>query len=363
MAGIFTPRHFFLINRLQQRGIDLNLEESLTQSYNPLRAALTAYFTVGELGALTYVVGSNTSEGRMEGFIQLRERRARPEADVLFIAPALADDVDPGVWYHLLTHICQQAGGRGVERLFARLPEGGKEVHLFSQVGFSVYTREDLFCLNGDKLTAIEPSPNAAIRPHRPKDAIAVQQLYAAVAPRLVQQAENVIGRRRSCPPDIWPVVGDRQGCVLEKNGEIVGCLTVRSGRIGHWLYVLLHPQAYDQARNLLAYGLAALRDAPPSSIYCGVREYQGGLRAILEDAGFDLLFSRALIIKHTTVRVTDPVRMLAPALDKRAEATTPTVSSANSRRASSNTESCDWQWDDHKLLNRENKCLRCNKT
>ncbi len=339
MAGIFTPRHFLLVNRLQQRGIAFNLEESLTQSYNPLRAALTAYFTVGEMGALTYVVSSSADEGRMEGFIQLRERRARPEADVLFIAPALDDSVDPGLWYHLLTHVCQQAGGRGVERLFARLPEGGQEVHLFNQVGFGIYTREDLFCLDGGKLAAVEPLPDAAIRPYKAEDAIALQQLYTAVAPRLVQQAENVVGRGRFYPPDIWPVANDRQGCVLEKKDEIVGCLTVRPGRTGHWLYVLLHPQAYEQAGDLLAHGLAALRESPPGPIYCGVREYQGGLRAVLEDAGFALFASRALIVKHTTVRVTEAVRTLVPALDKRAEATTPTISSANSRQASGKAE------------------------
>lgn len=339
MAGIFTPRHLFLVNRLQQQGVAFNLEESLTQPYYPLRAALTAYFTVGELGALTYVVRDNTGEVRMEGFIQLRERRSRPEADVLFIAPALTGNVDPGVWHHLLTHACQQAGGRGVERLFACLPEGGGEVNLFSQVGFNVYTRGDIFCFAGGKPVEIVSLPDAAIRSCRTEDAIALQQLYATVAPRLVQQAENVTGQCRFCPPDVWPVADTRRGYVLEKNGEIVGCLTVRSGRIGHWLYVLLHPQLYDHADLLVAHGLAALRDAPLAPIYCSVREYQGGLRAVLEDLGFDLFVSRALMVKHTTARVADTVRKLVPALDKRAEITTPTVSPVNSHRATGNAE------------------------
>ncbi len=334
MARIFTPWYLFLVNRLQQRGTALNLEETLTQSYSPLRAALTAYFTMGELGALTCIVDSDTAEGRMEGFIQMRERRARPEADVLFIAPALADDVNPSVWHHLLTHACQQAGGRGVERLFARLPEGGRGVHLFSQVGFNVYTREDLFCLSHGKVAKIEPQPEAAIRPYRPEDTIALQHLYAAVASRLVQQAENASGRYGLFPPDVWPMSSARRGYVLQQSDKVVGCLTVRSGRMGHWLSVLLHPQAYDRAGDLIAHGLVVLRDTPPGPIYCGVREYQGGLRAVLEDLGFTLFTSRALMVKHTTVRVTDSVRKLMPALEKRAEVTTPTVSTANSHPA-----------------------------
>jgi len=339
MARIFTPRHLFLVKRLAQRGTAFNLEESLTRAYDPLRAALSAYLTVGELGALTYVVSDNAAEGRMEGFVQMRERRARPEADVLFIAPALADDVDPGVWHHLLVHMCQQAGGRGIERLFARLPQGGEEVHLFSQVGFSVYTREDVFRLGGRELAEVDLSAEAVVRFCRSEDAINLHQLYAAVAPRLVQQAENVNVRNRLCPPEVWPIGNDRRGYVLERDGDLVGCLTVKLGRTGHWLYVLLHPQAYDHADDLLVHGLAVLRDAPSGPVYCTVREYQGGLRSVLEDVGFERYVSRSLMVKHTAVRVADPVRKLVSALEKRAEATTPTVSPADGHQASSRAE------------------------
>jgi hypothetical protein len=339
MAGIFTPRRLFLVNRLQQQGVALNLEESLTQSYHPLRAALTAFLTLGELGARTYIVSGNTADGRMEGFIQVRERRARPEADVLFIAPSLGGDADARVWRHLLTYACRQAGGRGVERLFARLPQGGEETHLFSQVGFSVFTHEDLFCLDGGRLAKVDPSPGGHIRSCRSGDGIALHQLYAAIAPRLVQQAENVTARGHLCPPEIWPVSGDRQGFVLERDGDILGCLIIRPGRVGHWLYVLLHPRAYDHADDLLAYGLSTLRDASSVPIYCGVREYQGGLRAVLEDVGFVPFASRTLMVKHTAVRVKDPAWKLVSALDKRAEATTPTVSPVNGHQASSSTE------------------------
>jgi hypothetical protein len=339
MAVTFTPRHLFLVKRLGQRGITLDLEESLTRSFDPVRAALSGYLTVGELGALTYVVSHSTVEGQMEGFVQMRERRSRPEADVLFIAPALAGEVDSKVWHHLLTHMCQQAGGRGIERLFARPPREGEEVHLFSQVGFTVYTREDILRLDGRALTGLELSADAIVRPCRPEDTIALYQLYAAVAPRLVQQAENVNVHSRLCPPEMWTVASDRQGYVLERDDGIVGCLTVKQGRTGHWLYELLHPQAYDSAGDLLAAGLTALRDARPGPIYCGVREYQGGLRALLADVGFEPFASRALMVKHTTVRVADPVRKLVSALEKRAEVTTPTVSPANGHQASSRAE------------------------
>ena len=339
MARDFDPRYLFLVSRLQQRGIAFNLEESLTESYSPLRAALTGYFTVGELGALTYVVRAKVGDGHMEGFAQIRERRTCPEADVLFIAPTLGGDAGVDVWQHLLPYICQRTAARGIERLFARPPEGGEEVHLFSKAGFSVYTREDVFCLTDNSRAEPSLSSDVSIRAYRSEDVVAVHQLYTAVTSRLVQQAENVPGQGRLCPHEVWPVTNDRQGYVLEKGGETVGCLTVRPGRVGHWLYVLLHPQAYGHAVDLLAHGLTMLVDAPPRPVHCGVREYQGGLRAVLEDMGFQPHVSRALMVRHNTVRVTDPVRALRPALDKRAEVTTPTVSQVNGHQATGNPE------------------------
>ena len=337
MTRSFDPRHLFLVGRLQQRGLALNLEESLTQSYNPLRAALTAFLTMGELGALTYVVQDNMAEGRVEGFAQIRERRIRPEADVIFMAPALADDIAPEAWHHLLTHLCQQAERRSIERLFVSLPETSEAMHLFNQMGFKVYTHEDIFRLTDYHRKQIDPLPEANIRACRSEDIVAVQQLYTAVASRLAQQAENVPGQGGFCGPDFGLASGERQSYILEEQGKAVGYLRVRLGRIGHWLYILLHPQAYDQAKDLLYLGLAALGNIS-KPVYCGIREYQGGLRAVLGDIGFRPLVNRVLLVKHTTVRVAESTRAMRLALDKRAETSTPTVSPANGHRATGNS-------------------------
>jgi hypothetical protein len=60
------------------------------------------------------------------------------------------------------------------------------------------------------------------------------------------------------------------------------------------------------------------------------VREYEGGLRAPLQDWGFEPFGSQAILVKYTTVRIKEPARTLVPALDKRAEVATPTVSRMN---------------------------------
>jgi hypothetical protein len=93
---------------------------------------------------------------------------------------------------------------------------------------------------------------------------------------------------------------------------------------------ILLHPRAYDRADAVIEHGLAFLSHYPPCPIYCSVREYEGGLRAPLQDWGFEPFGSQAILVKHTTVRIKKPARKLVPALDKRAEVATPTVSRIN---------------------------------
>jgi hypothetical protein len=57
------------------------------------------------------------------------------------------------------------------------------------------------------------------------------------------------------------------------------------------------------------------------------VREYQAGVRMPLEDRGFRFLTTYCCLVKHTTVRVTEPARNLVQALEQRAKAQTSAVS------------------------------------
>ena len=110
----------------------------------------------------------------------------------------------------------------------------------------------------------------------------------------------------------------------MEDKGEVIGYLRMRQGQIGHWLEMLLHPQAYERADELIVQSLSLLAEYPPRPIYCCLPRYQGGLRAPLEAKGFQLFASQCAMVKHTTVRVKEPALKLVPALEKRAEAATP---------------------------------------
>jgi hypothetical protein len=335
MIKSFSVRDLLLVANLQKKGTCLDPEIALIRPYSPLLAALSSYLLMQEAGTSTFVLEAmdqsspSTSSGGspVQGLAQMRQRRGRPEADVIYLAPSFAAaDEAPTIWHRLLSHLCTRAGDRGIQRLFARLAEEGEEIGTFQQVGFSPYTREDIFCLK-NLSESNQRLDRVVMRPQQAVDAWALQRLYANVAPRLVQKAESLGERGWERSSVDWPLRSRSEGYVLEDDGEIVSYLLFSGGRIGHWMRMLLHPQAYDRADEVIQHGLAFLSHYPPCPIYCSVREYEGGLRAPLQDWGFEPFGSQAILVKHTTVRIKEPARKLVPALDKRAEVATPTMS------------------------------------
>ena len=322
MGKPLDVRDLLVVSRLQNQGMPLGLEEALTQTYRPLLAALVGYLPIEGIGVFTYVCDEVEESQRMKGFAQVRTRKGGSEANVVYLtpSPSAAGDAKT-LWCRLLEKLCLEAGEQGIHRIFARLPEDGPEVEAFQQVGFSIYTREDVFRLVQIPPDLVHPK---TVRPQQPTDSWGLQGLYADVAPRLVQRAENITVREWETTSGPWPRQARREGYVLEDKGEIIGYLRIRQGQTGHWLEMLLHPQAYERADELVEQSLSLLTEYPPRPIYCCVRRYQGGLRAPLEARGLHQFASQCVMMKYTAVLIKKPALKLIPTLEKRAEAVTP---------------------------------------
>jgi len=335
LSKLFDVSDALLVSRLQSQGILLDPEEALTQTYRPLLAALMGCLPLQRTGILTYVCTERGKNQRMAGFAQVRMRRGRPEADVIYLSPApsVAQEAT-AIWGHLLENLCFEAGKQGVQRIFARPPEDGPEAEVFQQAGFSIYAREDIFRL--ERAPNRLPQPEGrTMRPQQAVDNWRLQELYATIAPHLVQQTESLASKWETSPGS-WLLPAKREGYVLEDKGEILGYVQIREGQVGHWLEMLLHPEAYDMADELVTQALALLARFPLLPIYCCLRRYQGGLTAALKAKGFQLFASRCVMVKHTTVRIKEPALKLVPSLEKGAEAATPmmnkTLSQGDSR-------------------------------
>jgi len=323
----FRLRDAGLVAGLQREGVLLDLETCLTSPRSPLATALISSLLPPYTRASTYIANFKDENAHLLGLAQMRRRLGRPEHVVVFIAPALlAGNGAHAIWQRLLMHLSVKAGEQGGQRLYAGLPTDGEEYQIFRHVGFIAYAQEDIFELRRPSAThsAVEPLP---VRRQRSRDSWGLQQLYASVTPRAVQNAEGSAQAQWDIGRQGWlGSYPQRQGYVWESRGEIWAALQVRSSRAGHWLRLLLHPDALDQADGLVAAALSRVDCMPGQRIYCAVRTYEAGIPSALTARAFRLVRSQTLTVKHTTVWAREPAVQPVPALEGHAESATPSA-------------------------------------
>ncbi len=308
------------IQQLQTRGVQLDLERAVLWPHTPLQAALFAHVPMSAIGAETIVLyPSGIHRADAMGFLQLRARLGRPEADVVFLAPALETGNDiVSIWYRLLAECAQEIGARGGQRLFAQVTSGNGIEEVFRQAGFAAYAREDIYRLD-EWISGL--AKTNILRHQRARDGWNLLRLYAQLTPRPVQIAEGMLSPEgQAGKMGDWWDQSRSAGYILEVDGELAGAVRVRRGQKAYWLRFGLHPQAQEHTDTLLHGALSLLWAAPHHSIYCSVRDYESGMTVALGQTGFQHVQTRSLLVKHTTARTKEPFLKLMPTLEKRPE-------------------------------------------
>jgi len=320
MAHWLSFNDLLAVQRLQARGVQLDLERAVLWPHTPMQAALALHLPFSSVGAETIVQYTMASERvRPQGFLQLRVRGGRPEADVVFISPALDSGGDVvSIWYRLLAECAKHVGSRGGQRLFAQVASGNGIEDVFRQAGFLVYAHDDVYRL--DALPTDLP-PTLPLRRQRVRDGWNLLRLYAEFAPRSVQIAEGMLSPQgQGGKLGDWWDQSAGAGYILHMDGDIAGAVRVRRSAAAYWLRFWLHPQAEEYGEALVLGAFALLRAMPTRPIYCNVRDYESGLRSALDLIGFRNVQTRSLLIKHTTVRVGEARLKLMPSLKKHPE-------------------------------------------
>jgi hypothetical protein len=258
-----------------------------------------------------------------EAFVQARRRLERPEADLVYIAPALERAPEAAAaWNALLAGACIALGQQGVERVYATLPETGPEVEAFQQAGFVLYTREELYRLDpGVQPDLVDEAVPLLAR--SPEHQWALERLYSELVPWLVQQAEGGAGFN-GYGGLVRPQAGMEH--VLVQGSDVIGLVQLRPVGNAYHMAIVLHPRAYHWARAVVACSLSRLQHGPPRPVYCAVRHYQGGLRTPLEENGFRWVGTRALLVRHTTAKAREAPARRAEGTERQPEAAIPTA-------------------------------------
>jgi hypothetical protein len=297
------------------------------QPYSPLGEAWLAFLTQHAMGEPTFVL-QDLQYG--EAFIQVRYRPHQAAGDVVFLAPALSDSHQmAGAWSDLIEGSVIEAGGQGIQRVFANLPASGPEVDVFQQTGFTLYSREDVYRLDTSSSKAAQGG-STSWRRQQPEDWPAIQKLCVAVTPQRVRQAEGGIalatGLEKNC---------QRYVLLDEPDGELVAVLALCVGRQAYWIRLLLQPDRRHEAEPLVGQALALLAKQPPKPVYSNVRQYENGMCEAMEASGFRAFTARSLMVKHTVAWIKTPAAEAVPALKSSAEAVPPAYHIENKPDAS----------------------------
>jgi len=318
MIRPFGLNDVWLVRRLQRSGMPMAIEHMLTHPRDPLWTALTAPWPWAGSGVATFVLDEAVDGQRLNGFIQLMERAARPEADLLHIAPALSPEAadDAGatiVWSRLLNYCTTASANHGLQRIFASIPDGAPGQACLKDAGFSLYTRETIYRLAGSP----DGNLQAGFRLQGPGDGWALQRLYTRNTPRLVQQAEGALSGEVGSPIFSWWEPDSWQGLVWEPAGEVRGAVQVHIGRAGNWMRLWgITGLALRELRALIEQGLRLVTNVRSQKkqrvlpVYVTVRDYEAGLSGALSGFGFAPYIDRVRFVRHTTA----PVRELSAA-------------------------------------------------
>jgi hypothetical protein len=268
-------------------------------SPHPLETALEQWFSFAT-GRHTWI---SVKGATLRGLVSARKRASKIawEIDCLINA---ADD-DNGVLMSLLDQMTGAAGKSGAQKIFARLPASSEIESTVSRCGFTPYLRETVYRRAADR-SETHALPEG-LRPRSKADLYPIFQLYNAVVPHEVRRNEAMTFAEWSGGQES---LGRTSQFVLEREGKLSGWLRVaRDGDIGR-LDLLGEPDALDVLIE------AAMAKVAPRAMACVlVPEHQDGVRARLEDRGFEPA-EEYTVLARRTVRLAKVPRML-PALVK----------------------------------------------
>ncbi len=241
----------------------------------------------------------------IRGVASARPRGSRLawELDCLIVA---AEETEP-VLFALMEQLSMAAAHARVLRVFLRV-RAGTDLLLFARKsGFTPYCEETLMRLDGE--TPEEPlDPSLTLRPRQPGDGFALFRLYNAVVPVEVRRVEAATYSE-------WVAGQEKRGqgrgrfdLVAERESEVVAWLrAVPDGAMGR-IDLLVHPAAGRYSGGLLSHAVHVLGARRP--VFCMVPSYAGGLRALLEQRGFEHAGEYAGLVKRLAL----PARELSRA-------------------------------------------------
>jgi len=318
----FAPRDLLRLRTLQTTGTCFELETSVLVNRSPVWHAALGAWPLGSRAIHTLVLDAPEA-GAPEGFIQARRHRHAPEADLVFITPALeATQRAALVWQRLVADACQRLGAMGIQRAHVALHQEDRiGLQIFRQLGFSAYTTDVVFRRSPDP--ALPPCPPIRTVPLSEVYEHALDQIIGRDLPESVRQVrDHAAGDWHGYPLGGYHPVGTTGRVWLGPTDKVLGAWRLHPGHAGWWLRLAVagETDAAALVRHALA-ATAAVGRAPRQPVYAAVPGHDAGGMLALRECGFEPLVGRFRLIKTMTAQVREPAWRGLPVRERGADA------------------------------------------
>jgi hypothetical protein len=325
MIRPFDIRDVNVIQRLRPQSRTLAYELTAVDGVNLLRDAVTSYVTGGRDNNVVLIhrnahesaaTNGNPTAPNIDAFGLMQivhdpnQTDGYKRAALVLMAPTPDSDETLECWMHLAQEFATHAATHGVHHIVAEPTEYGGEAEALQAAGFAPLIHQDVL-----KLAQLDALPDPAsakldgLRETTKVDEALIRMLHMRSAPKLTFQAELTSDLLRATTPatQSW-VLTDGNGAGGGGGGEVIGHVAVQEGRRGTGLHMLFRPKAEELALPILHHALAYVRKRKRAPVYCTVRAYQSWLLPVLDELGFVHITSTVLMVRHTAMRVQQPV-------------------------------------------------------
>ncbi len=297
MIRPFHLRDLPLVIRLGEQGVILEAEAALTSSPHPVRSALVNMIIGGDYATFVW----RSDKGREQAFVQIGLEQESHSARLACLGASPPSEttegdlqIDEDIWLSLLDELVVVAGQHGAHNLIAEASETGPELPVLRKACFAVYTRQDIWTTQQTP----EGDIPVELRLRQSVDDWDIQVLYSNIVPGLIQSVEPT------------PRLDRGQNWVLYEEGELAAFIHLNAGRAATWMRLLIHPNARSKPREIIRAAARIVSPSPKNTLFCSIRRYQSWLQDPLEQAGFEIWGSQAVMIRH----IAQPIEKPAPA-------------------------------------------------
>ena len=267
-----------LVMRLTEHGTVLDSELGYTRDVQGPNGTLLSLLP--QRGLHTFIA----KEDKQSVVGQFRVKSDDPNAQLIYLAPAMKEDDDDTAWLHILDAMAREAGKHHVHNLIAEVDENTQLFKTLRTSGFAVYARQEIWRRN----TGHYPEDNAEpilLEEQTDADLMGIQSLFINTVPSLVQQ--------------IAMPTSDSTGLIYRKGEHVEAYIGISEGKYGIFLIPLIHPDSSREARDIIKSAIKHHTRAEKLPIHVCVWRHQEWLDASLIALGFEGGIKKAVMVRH----------------------------------------------------------------